>query len=153
MVGKMVEQHLRPTNMKNGEEWPTNRAIYRYFRDLGDVAIDTLYLCLADYLAAKGPELEHEDWLDHARMIGHILHVGTSEPVSPTTTRLITGHDLMFHFKLPPGPEIGAVLERVEEARAAGEIETKEQALEMAANTLKYLAEQPVPEIRRKGPD
>ncbi len=153
MVGKMVEQHLRPTNMKNGEEWPTNRAIHRYFRDLGDVAIDTLYLCLADYLAAKGPELVHEDWLNHARMIGHILHVGTSEPVSPTTTRLITGHDLMSHFNLPPGPEIGAVLERVEEARSAGEIETKEQALEMAANILGNRAESPAPEIHGNGPD
>ena len=151
MVGKMVEQHLRPTNMKDGEEWPTNRAIHRYFRDLGDVAIDTLYLCLADYLAAKGPELEHENWLNHARMIGHILHVGTSEPVSPTTTRLITGHDLMSHFNLPPGPDIGVALERVEEARSAGDIETKEQALEMAADTLRYPGEDPAPGIRRNG--
>jgi len=138
----MVEHHLRPTGMKDGDGWPTNRAIHRYFRDVGDVAIDTLYLSLADYLAAKGPELVHEEWLNHARMVGHILHVGTSEPVSPTSTRLITGHDLLTHFKIQPGPEIGAVLERVEEARAAGEIETKEQALEMAANALRYLAEQ-----------
>jgi len=137
MVGKMVEQHLRPTNMKDGGEWPTNRAIHRYFRDVGDVAIDTLYLCLADYLGAKGPTLLHEEWLNHARMIGHILHVGTSDPVSPTTIRLITGHDLMTHLDIRPGPEIGVALRLVEEARAAGEIETKEQALEMAANSMK----------------
>ncbi len=156
MVGKMVEQHLRPTNMKDGDEWPTNRAVHRYFRDLGDVAIDTLYLCLADYLGAKGPDLVHGDWLNHARMIGHILHLGTIEPVSPTTTRLITGHDLMTHFDIQPGPEIGAVLERVEEARSAGEIETKEQALEMAANALRNLADRRTPgtpENRRKGSD
>ena len=153
MVAKMVQQHLRPTNMKDGDDWPTNRAIHRYFRDVGDVAIDTLYLCLADYLGAKGPGLVHEDWLNHARMVGHILHVGTSEPVSPTTTRLITGHDLMTHFNLQPGPEIGAALERVEEARAAGEIETKEQALEMAADALKYLAAEGAPENRRNGSD
>jgi poly(A) polymerase len=146
MVAKMVEHHLRPTGMKNGDEWPTNRAIYRYFRDVGDVAIDTLYLSMADYLAALGPNLVHDDWLDHARMVGHILHVGTSEPVSPTSTRLITGNDLLTHFNIQPGPEIGAVLERVEEARAAGEIETKDQALEMAANALRYLAEQMAPE-------
>ena len=151
MVAKMVEHHLRPTGMKDGVDWPTDRAIYRYFRDVGDVAIDTLYLCLADYLGAKGPELIHEEWLNHARMVGHILHVGTSEPVSPTTIRLITGHDLMTHYNLQPGPEIGAVLERVEEARAAGEIETKEQALEMAGNALRYLAEQLSPENHSNG--
>ena len=48
---------------------------------------DTLYLCLADYLGAKGPNLVHEEWRNHARMIGHILHIGTSEPVSLTTAR------------------------------------------------------------------
>jgi poly(A) polymerase len=142
MVAKMVEQHLRPTGMRDGDDWPTNRAIHRYFRDVGDVAIDTLYLSLADYLGAKGPDLVHEEWRNHAKMIGHILHSGTSEPVSPVATRLITGNDLMTLFDLQPGPEIGAVLERVEEARSAGEIETKEQALEMAANVLRYLAEQ-----------
>jgi len=151
MVAKMVEHHLRPTGMKDGDDWPTNRAIHRYFRDVGDVAIDTLYLSLADYLGAKGPELLHEEWLNHARMIGHILHVGTSEPVSPTSKRLITGHDLMTRYDLQPGPEIGAVLERVEEARAAGEIETKEQALEMAGNALRYLAEQLSPETNSNG--
>ena len=151
MVSKMVEQHLRPTGMKDGDEWPTNRAIHRYFRDVGDVAIDTLFLCMADYLGAKGPSLVHEEWLNHARMVGHILHVGTSEPVSSKTARLITGKDLMTHFKIQPGPEIGSVLERVEEARAAGEIETKEQALEMAANALRYLAEQLAPESRHNG--
>jgi poly(A) polymerase len=153
MVGKMVEQHLRPTNMKDGDDWPTNRAIYRYFRDVGDVAIDTLYLCLADYLGAKGPALVHEEWLNHARMIGHILRVGTSEPASPTTPRLITGHDLMTHHGLQPGPEIGAVLDRVEEARAAGEIETKEQALQMAATILKNSPQQPPLGTRPNGSD
>jgi poly(A) polymerase len=151
IVAKMVEHHLRPTGMKDGNDWPTNRAIHRYFRDVGEVAIDTLYLSLADYLAALGPNLVHEEWLDHARMVGHILHVGTSEPVSPATTRLITGNDLMTHYKLQPGPEIGAVLERVEEARAAGEIETKEQALEMAADALLYLADQLSPENNNDG--
>jgi putative nucleotidyltransferase with HDIG domain len=151
MVAKMVEHHLRPTGMKDGDDWPTNRAIHRYFRDVGDVAIDTLFLSLADYLGATGPQIVHEEWLNHARMVGHILHIGTSEPVSPATTRLITGHDLMTHYNLQPGPEIGAVLERVEEARAAGEIETKEQALEMAANALRYLAEQVSPENNNNG--
>ena len=151
MVAKMVEQHLRPAGMRDGDDWPTNRAIHRYFRDVGDVAIDTLYLSLADYLGAKGPDVVHEEWRNHAKMVGHILHIGTSEPVSPTTTRLITGNDLMTHFDLQPGPEIGAVLGRVEEARSAGEIETKEQALEMAANALRYLAEQLTPESQTGG--
>ncbi len=137
MVAGMVEHHLRPTNMmQEGGQWPTNRAIYRYFREVEDVAIDTLYLCLADYLGAKGPELSHSEWVDHARMVGHILHLGTQEAVSPSRNRLITGHDLMAHFQLQPGPPIGTLLEEIEEARAAGEIETQDQALKLAADLL-----------------
>ena len=139
MVSRMVEEHLRPTNMMRGQEWPSNRAIYRFFRDVGEVATDTIYLCLADYLAAKGPELSHPEWLDHARMMTHILHVGATEPVSPATVRLVTGRDLMERLGLDPGPRIGSLLEAIEEARAAGEIESAEQALELAAQTLQNL--------------
>ena len=137
MVSKMVEEHLRPATMMRGDNGPTNRAIHRFFRDLGDVAVDTLYLCLADHLAAKGPELSHQAWLNHARMVAQILHVGTHGPDSPTNSRIITGRDLMAHFDLQPGPEIGALLEKIEEALAAGEIETQEQALELAAQDLR----------------
>lgn len=137
MVSRMVEHHLRPSGMSNDGEWPTGRAIHRYFRDVGDVALDTLYLCMADYLGAKGPELSHPEWLNHARMISHVLHTGSSEPVSVAAPRLVNGHDLMSRFGLPPGPHIGSLLATVEEARGAGEIETQEQALELAAVMLK----------------
>lgn len=141
MVSRMVEHHLRPTGMSpsgksNNGEWPTDRAIYRYFRDVGDVSLDTLYLCLADYLGAKGPELSHPEWVNHAKMISHVLQTGSTEPVSATTPRLVNGHDLMSCFRLPPGPHIGSLLSVVEEARAAGEIDTREQALDLVATTL-----------------
>ena len=136
MVSSMVLHHLRPSGMSHDGEWPTKRAIYRYFRDAGEVAVDTLYLALADYLGAKGPELAHPDWLEHAKMVSHVLYTGTQEIVTARTARLVNGHDLMTRFKLQPGPHIGTLLETIEEARAAGEIETQEQALELVAATL-----------------
>ena len=136
MVSKMVEQHLRPAHMMQGVDLPTQRAIYRYFRDLKDVAIDTLYLCQADFLAAKGPELDPEAWASHARMITHVLQVGSQPVVSGRIHRLINGNELMEHFNLSPGPVIGQMLGRIEEARAAGEITTREEALALAAENL-----------------
>ena len=61
----MVDQHLRPSQLAQKGEMPTSRAVYRYSRDVGDVAVDTLYLCMADYLAARGPDLDLEDWARH----------------------------------------------------------------------------------------
>ncbi|PKB83779.1 MAG: hypothetical protein BZY88_01715 [SAR202 cluster bacterium Io17-Chloro-G9] len=142
MVSRMVEHHLRPGNMSQGAELPTARAIHRYFRDVDDVAVDTLYLALADHLAAKGPNLSMEQWSAHARMIGHILEAGSEQPESAGPARLITGHDLIAHLGLEPGPLVGRILETVIEAQALGEIHTREEAL--------ALAEQTVPELRAR---
>jgi poly(A) polymerase len=136
MVSKMVEQHLRPANMHQGLELPTHRAIYRYFRDLGDVAVDTLYLAMADYLAAKGPELVPDDWGNHARIMAYILQVGTQQTSPDRPDRLVTGHDLIEQFDLEPGPQIGILLETINEARAAGEISSREEALALAEQAL-----------------
>ncbi len=136
LTAKMVEHHLRPAHMMQGVEFPTNRAIYRYFRDLEDAAVDTLYLCQADYIAAKGPEISQDDWAGHARMVAHILQTGLQPAVSGRIDRLVDGKELMQHFNLGPGPVIGMLLDRVEEARAAGEIATREEALALAAGTL-----------------
>ena len=135
-VSKMVEQHLRPANMQHGLELPTHRAIYRYFRELGDVAVDTLYLAMADYLAAKGPELVPEDWGNHARMMAYILEVGTRQAQHHRPERLVTGQDLMEEFGLEPGPTIGDLLEKINEAQAAGEISSREEALALAEQAL-----------------
>ena len=136
LTAKMVEHHLRPAHMMQGVEFPTNRAIYRYFRDLEDAAIDTLYLCQSDYIAAKGPEINPDDWASHARMVTHILQTGLQPAVSGGSERLVDGKELMQHFNLGPGPVIGMMLDRVEEARSAGEIATREEALALAAGTL-----------------
>jgi len=136
MVTKMVEQHLRPGHMMQGVEVPTPRAIYRYFRDLEDVAIDTLYLSQADYLATRGPVLSHDDWANRARMIAHVIQAGFEPAVSNAVGKLVNGHELMEHFGLDPGPLIGLLLDSVGEARGAGEIATREEALALAAETL-----------------
>ena len=141
MVSKMVEHHLRPMHMTQGVEMPTRRAVYRYFRDVGDVAIDTLYLSLADHLAAKGPELSPEQWIAHARMVAHVLEAGTPEPSPNGPGRLATGNDLMEHFGLAPGHMIGGMLEKIDEAQAAGEISSKVEALALAGEVLQNLRE------------
>ncbi|MEK7814490.1 MAG: metal-dependent phosphohydrolase, partial [Chloroflexota bacterium] len=70
------------------------------------------------------------------RMMGHVLQAG-SQPLSPAgPERLVTGHDLMEHFDLSPGPQVGRLLETVNEARAAGEITTLEEALSLVAEVL-----------------
>lgn len=141
-VAGMVLHHLRPRMLAARGELPTKRALYRYYRDVGDVALDTLYLNTADYLAMRGPVIEQDDWDAHCRLIRHILHAGSADDgITPrdsakTLPKLVSGYDIMDKFALEPGRRIGVLLEGVREAQASGEVSTKEQALELVRASL-----------------
>ena len=129
MVSGMIKHHLRPTHMSKKGDLPTPRAIYRYFRDVGDVAVDTLYLSLADHIGAKGPQLDVDEWRSHVKMVTHILEIGTHQQKPSQTPRLITGYDLISEFGLVPGPYIGVLLEQTREAQLVGDVTTREGTL------------------------
>jgi poly(A) polymerase len=133
LAAGVVKYHLRPTQM--GEP-PSRRAIYRYFRDTGDAGIDILYLSLADHLATRGPDLIPENWRQHTGNVRYVLeeHLKREQVVPPP--KLVDGNDLMNVFGLAPGPRLGGLLESVREAHAAGELTTREQALDYIRNTL-----------------
>lgn len=135
----MVRHHLRPRQMSNGGGLPTSRAVHRYYRDLGDIALDTLYLNMADFLAARGPLLAPPEMERQARTISHILRVGPQKPEARTRkmSGLLTGHDIMNEFRLRPGPIVGGLLRAVAEAEASGEVGSREEALSLAKTHLR----------------
>ena len=132
MVSKMIEHHLRPGQLARDGELPTKRAIYRYFRDTGDVGIGTIFLNLADHLAARGPMMEPEKWREHAEAMAYVIDKRFGEEGIVAPPKLISGHDLMDALGMSPGPEVGRLLEAVREAQATGEVNTREEALDLA---------------------
>ena len=133
----MVLHHLRPSQLRERDQMPSTRAIYRYYRDLGDAAVDTLYLAMADFLAARGPELSPERWNNYARMIATVLEAGAAPPAREEGPRaLLNGHDLMDKLNIQPGPVVGALLEKLREAQAVGEIANRDEALALATRLL-----------------
>jgi poly(A) polymerase len=137
LVETMVRYHLRPTQMSH-EGLPTQRAIYRYFRDTGPAGIDILFLSLADHLAARGPDLDMEEWRWHAGQVKCILVDCFKRESAASPPKLIDGHDLINLFGMKPGPGIRDILEAVKEAQAAGEMTSREQALSYVQNRLLY---------------
>ena len=137
LVSAMVLHHLRPSQLRERDQMPSRRAIYRYYRDVGDAAVDTLYLAMADFLAARGPELSPERWNNYARMIATVLEAGAAPPTREDGPRaLVNGHDLMDALNIRPGPRVGELLERLREAEAVGEISSREDALSLAERLL-----------------
>ncbi len=129
LVEAMIEHHLRPLQTRN-TGLPSRHALYRYFRDTGEAGIDILFLSLADHLAARGPQLDLNQWQEHARLVEYILCQRFQQEESVVAPpKLIDGHDLLDTFSLSPGPRIGQLLETVREAQVTGELATREDAL------------------------
>ena len=136
MLRTLVEQHLRPSHLAQRDELPTPKAIYRYFRDLDDLAVDLLYLNMADYLAARGPTLELEPWRLHCHRLAQTLERTTAQTKPQGPPRLVDGHDLVALFGLRPGPAFRPLLEAVQEAQAIGQVNTREEAIALLERTL-----------------
>jgi len=136
LVSRMVKHHLRPRQMAHGEKMPTPRAVRRYYRDLDDAAIDTLYLNTADYLAARGPDLTRDEWAYHARVLGHILREGVAPKSPKPPASLLNGDDIIEAFSLEPGPLIGSLLGLVREAQDDGEVGSRDEAEQLVRSRL-----------------
>ncbi|MBI4303914.1 MAG: CCA tRNA nucleotidyltransferase [Chloroflexi bacterium] len=135
LVETEVEHHLRPGQMSQ-EGLPTQRAVYRYFRDTGDAGIDILFLSLADHLATRGPDLDLSHWQQHTSIVEYVLAQQSQEQSIVRLPKLIDGHDIINIFRIDPGPRVGEVLEAVREAQASGELKTRGQALDFARRML-----------------
>jgi poly(A) polymerase len=148
LVESLVYHHLRPAQMANGE-LPTQRAIYRYFRDVGEAGIDVLFLALADYLASRGPLASMEEWRSHCRLMNYILAEHDKQKVKTLPVKLIDGDDIMDKFDLAPGPLVGRLLAIVNEAHASGELSTRQEALALVQKELPSVSKQKTRVSRR----
>ncbi len=135
-IRKMAEAHLRPAHLAR-EENVTRRAIYRYFRDTGETGIDTVLLSLGDHLATWGPNLREERWTNRLELAELLLYHYFEQPEEVIAPQLpVDGYDLMRVLGLEPGPEVGRLLDLLREALAAGEVETREELLDLARESL-----------------
>lgn len=151
LVQAMVKEHLRPLQIaQNG--LPTRRALYRFYRDTGEAGVDVLFLSLADHLATVGPRLDWDDWQAHLSLVGYMLTWRFAEESPQAPPRLVTGHDLMADLGLEPGPLVGRLLETIREAQAAGEVGSREEALEVARRELERAASAGQGTARRQEP-
>jgi poly(A) polymerase len=130
MVAKMVEYHLRPTQMAAPSELPTPHAIYRYFKDTGEVGVHILLLSLADHLAARGPNLDHQSFSEHVKLCSYVLRKREKEESMVFPPKLVSGHDIMHTLSITPSPRVGKILDRIREAQAEGKVKTRKEALD-----------------------
>jgi poly(A) polymerase len=140
-VRDLVANHLRPPQLSQSGQ-VTERAVFRFFRDLGDAAPACLVLSLADAAAAIGPRLTIGRWRAHLAYVAHIFErarvqsrmvSGEGKPGwTPGKRHFVSGDTLIGVLGVRPGPEVGRLLSAIDEAAASGEITSREDAIELA---------------------
>ena len=131
LIKTQVENHLRPSQISNPGEPPSLKAIRKFYKDTKNVSLDVLYLNMADYIAAKGPNLTRKEWKDHCRKMEIIQNSESSYKKATNQRKLLSGHDIMVRLCLKPGPLIGILIDEIEESRMEGLVSNKEEALEL----------------------
>lgn len=128
-VRHICEGHMRPMNLFIGGQKPSKRAIFRFYRDLGQAAPATALLFLADFLGARGKEVLMDELnlaIDHLLAL---LQPLLESDTAPVPQPLLSGKDLIALFELSPSPRIGVLRNALQEAQAAGDVQTREQAI------------------------
>lgn len=107
-----------------------NRTIYKFFAESEETGIDLVFLALSEYASNLGSEFSQDRWLHMLEICEALIEAWFCQPDIIAPKPLLNGNELMFHFDLIPGPLIGEIIDNLKEEQAAGNIKTKEDALD-----------------------
>jgi poly(A) polymerase len=134
LAQQVAGHHMRPGQLSR--DTVTQRAIRRYFVDLGPTGISVALISLADHLAMRGPEPLTASWERHLATVRILLNTYIRERERILPPRLIQPDELIRRLNLTPGPIIGKLLEAISEAQAENRLHSKEEALWLAEEIL-----------------
>jgi poly(A) polymerase len=142
---KLVKNHMRPSNLGKVENL-TERAVYRYFRDMEDESIELLLLSLADissylppFAARRRGKAKHSDLSKQKKFVKFMIGRYFRYIEKSSEKKLVDGNVVMKKFSLDSGPLIGAILKLIREQQALGKIRLREDALKYIEKRLPKL--------------
>lgn len=156
-VSTCILHHLRPGNLAANESI-SDKAAFRFFRDVGRHGVALLLVCWADHAsylspaevervlphASKDPHGFEADrireegvrkTLHHLQVVSFLLRSFFRRRETVQPTKLISGNEVMKALKIPPGPEVGRILGLLQEAQAEGKVRDRRQAIEFVKKT------------------
>ncbi|HEX6229804.1 MAG TPA: HDIG domain-containing protein [Solirubrobacterales bacterium] len=125
--------HLRLGFLVHEAPLPARR-VHEYLRATEPVGADVTLLTVADRLSARGTgRLASEEAIDaHLRLARELLATALDWRRDGPPEPLVRGDELAAELGISGGPELGDLLAELEAAQYAGEIHTREEAIERA---------------------
>jgi putative nucleotidyltransferase with HDIG domain len=128
-VAALTRHHLRLGFLVH-EQPLDRRSVWRYLRATAPYTDDVTIFTVADRLATRG--LNAEDAIAAHVTLARDMLAADPPPGEP----LIRGDDLARELGIAPGPRLGELLVQLDEDRYAGDVATREEAIERAREIL-----------------
>lgn len=133
-VAALARHHLRLGFLVH-ERPVGRRQVHRYLVACDPVAPDVTLLGIADRLATRGRK--HEQAIArHLELAVPMLADALEWHSRGAPAPLLRGDELAEAVGIAPGPRLGELLAEIEEAQFAGEVQTREQAVDTARRLL-----------------
>jgi poly(A) polymerase len=133
-VAALTRHHLRLGFLVH--DMPLDRrAIYRYLVACEPVEADVTLLSVADRLATRGRKAD-EAIARHLELARQVLGEALARRAAGTQPPLVRGDELAAELGIARGPRLGQLLAMIAEARFAGEVSTRDEALALARSAL-----------------
>jgi poly(A) polymerase len=130
LVVKLIRWHLRPGQLFH-QGPPTDRAVHRFYRTVGNDTPELLLLSFGDLRATRGAGLEEETRQSlqrslHELLDGYLVFKNSER----SRVRLLDGNQIMQLLDVKPGPVLGEVIQALEEAQALNEVSNRSEAVQ-----------------------
>ena len=133
IIRKLVKEHMRPHLLATNSEL-TDRAIRRFFRNLGEDYLGSMMIAWADGYATAGKTKHLEG------TFRRMIQLKRADDAKPKVERLVNGYDLIA-LGLKPGPIYKVILQELLDLQLEGKIKTKEEGMQAAGEILKKMEE------------
>jgi len=129
-VAALARHHLRLGFLVH--DMPLDRrAIYRYLVACEPVEADVTLLSVADRVATRGRKAD-EAIARHLELARTVLAEALARRAAGPQPPLVRGDELAAELGIARGPELGELMAQIAEARFAGEVSTRAEALALA---------------------
>jgi hypothetical protein len=129
-VASLTTNHLRLGFLVH-ERPLSRRSVWRYLVATSPYSADVTLLTVADRLATRGRKAEPAI-AAHVELAVEMLRHSFAQREAGPQPPLIAGDELAAALGIRPGPELGALLAKLEEERYAGAVSTREEAISRA---------------------
>jgi poly(A) polymerase len=110
----------------------SGRHIYDYLVATEPETVDVTLLTIADRLATQGPRTRSEAIDAHLELAREMIAAGLEWRRTGAPAPLVRGDELASELGIEPGPELGRLLAEIKAAQFAGEVRSREDAVELA---------------------